>query len=1085
MKNNLRKSISLLLVIAMIISIAPITFTSVADESLTADVVYGTPEAIDGILDDGWAKAKTYESNKHNSSSPTDISAKWKIMYDSTYIYLFVTVTDSTVGDADYEKCSSNGDYWTKNTVQIYFDLGNEKSTACDANDFYIDINARGYFYAHYIRATSFVKHAAVVNDTGYTVEVAVDVGVDSDFKLEEGAKFGLDVWAADNILDSKGRTDFVSWTGYEAVYNNPSLMGTAVLGKKTSNDSYNGVVKGTNLKKFGATLTGITNASGGNMNTTNSSGNKYFPTLVVDGDKREGTINNISDASSADTYNSTYSDDLGIWFGVEFSNAYYVSQVIFWEGGHWWDGGWFGSSPVLQVYVNDTWQDVTFTLTPAYPGDSQAAQGDSYESYIFTLDESVKCSKVRVVGSKNSSAGHASVSEIEVYGSSVSAEAVYGFPYAIDGILDEGWKNANTYSSNIHYSATPTAISATWKLMYDSTNIYLFIDVLDSTIGDAEYEKCSVDGDYWTKNTVQIYFDLGNEKLNGYDSNAFYIDINARGYFYSHYIKSANFVDYAVNINENGYTVEVAVDVGIYSGFEADEGTKFGLDVWASDNLCTGNGRADLVSWTGYTDVYFNTSLMGTATLGVKPAGADKYYGVINGTNLRDLGASLTGITNASGGSYLGDIATTIVDGNKSEGQSYNTYGSTYSDELGVWFGVEFDKEYDISQVIFWEGGHWGDGGWFGSSPKLQVYSGDEWKDVDFTLTPEYPEDTVAAHGGVTVGTNLIFNHYNESYIFNLSETVTCSKVRVVGDKTSLSGGHASVSEIEVYCVNITADDESKGWRDSETGDLVIARLTDNGEDYAYKYLSDFDGSLCSELKITTGISAGRNAVTFTTSNDGTWLIDSDGTLSKFDGEKEPATSEGSSKTFIYNASAKTISVDGTVVKDNVVVVGFGVITWDAGTVDESDKYVRFEDYNAQMKLKAPESGNDISAYYQEKTSSDNTKRSFRITVQISVERAKKNSSYGFKLWGKAQGSDELTGGEIVTTNKAFYMLDYGKTEKDGVGSGLIFYRAADNYCLVGAVILDVDATNSYAITVYESGVALTAYDKVALGTN
>lgn len=364
------------------------------------------------------------------------------------------------------------------------------------------------------------------------------------------------------------------------------------------------------------------------------------------------------------------------------------------------------------------------------------------------------------------------------------TADAAFGKPEAIDGKPDNGWKNAKTYRSDKHDSKTPTGIAAEWKVMYDSTYLYFLVDVTDSTIGSAEYEKCENPGDLWTKNTVHIMLDLGNEHTEGYDSNAFYIDVNARGYYWNHYISVANFVKTAVQLTDKGYCVEAAVDIGIYSDFKAEKGSQFGLEIWVNDNICDNNGRADFVTWNGYSDAFSNTAHLGTVTLGEKPENAEGYNGVICGTDITKLGATLTGITNATGKDM-----SIITNKNKTASESVDSFGANYSDDLGVWFGVEFEKEYDISQVIFWEGGHWNDGGWFGESPKLQVFSDGKWKDVGFSLTPDYPTDNREAQGAT-----------HESYIFTLSENVRCSKVRIVGKNNSFAG-HASVSEIEVYC--------------------------------------------------------------------------------------------------------------------------------------------------------------------------------------------------------------------------------------------------------------------------------------------
>ena len=136
---------------------------------------------------------------------------------------------------------------------------------------------------------------------------------------------------------------------------------------------------------------------------------------IIVDGNK--------SSVSSMqyDTFNATFSDSLGrsgkIWFSVEFDRECEVSHVVFYEGGHWNDGGWFGSAPGVQVLVDGKWVDAKSQLTPEYPEDNRAAQMPAGEMYVFVLENAVKCSAVRVIGSKNSLAGHASCSEIEVYG--------------------------------------------------------------------------------------------------------------------------------------------------------------------------------------------------------------------------------------------------------------------------------------------------------------------------------------------------------------------------------------------------------------------------------------------------------------------------------------------------------------------------------------------------------------------------------------------------------------------------------------------------------------------------------------------
>jgi len=384
------------LIIITVIALLVTSIPAFADGGTEATAVYGTPERIDGKLDDGWNSAASYSANHHDSGDPTDISAEWKVMYDETYLYFLVDVSDPTIGDADYER-AADGDLWNRNTVHIMLDLGNEKTTYYDLNDFYYDFNARGYFWGHYMNQDNYWTFAVEVRDGGYTVEAALDLGIWSDFIADKGTEFGLDIWANDNICDGGGRRDFVTWSGYGDTWTNPSNMGTVTLGDKPkSAGHYNGVVKGEDIRKGGAELTAITNAI------------DLDPSAIIDKNKTTG--------QNVDTFNRSYSDDLGVWFGATFGGEYEVCTVVFWEGGHWGDGGWFGSAPKIQALVGGEWQDVNTSVTPAYPGDSREAQGNTHESYIFIFDEPLSCSGVRIVGANNSLAGHVSITELEIF---------------------------------------------------------------------------------------------------------------------------------------------------------------------------------------------------------------------------------------------------------------------------------------------------------------------------------------------------------------------------------------------------------------------------------------------------------------------------------------------------------------------------------------------------------------------------------------------------------------------------------------------------------------------------------------------
>ncbi|MBQ7354026.1 MAG: glycoside hydrolase family 127 protein [Clostridia bacterium] len=170
-------------------------------------------------------------------------------------------------------------------------------------------------------------------------------------------------------------------------------------------------------LKTLGAKYTASTNAQ-----NPRGEGSRDIA-VIVDGVKSYG-----DSSRQFDTFGATFNDLLGSrekiqWFGVQFDQSYSVTHIAFYEGGHWWDGGWFGAAPYVQVLIDGKWTDVESKLTPEYPGDSQAEQMPVNEVYIFTLSKAVDCEGIRVLGKANAQAGHASCAEIEVYGSKIDAD--------------------------------------------------------------------------------------------------------------------------------------------------------------------------------------------------------------------------------------------------------------------------------------------------------------------------------------------------------------------------------------------------------------------------------------------------------------------------------------------------------------------------------------------------------------------------------------------------------------------------------------------------------------------------------------
>jgi len=187
----------------------------------TASIPYAVAApTIDGSVDAGWSAATAYNINKLVNGTTTD-TGTWKAMWDSSKLYLLVTVTDSSLinGTADY-----NGD-----SVELYLDADNSKSATYGANDFQY-ILGWGHStiseYAH--SATSGVTYAQTNITGGYRMEFAIPwstLGVTPAVNAFIGIDAGID-----DAASTTARAGQVIWFGTANDYANPSLFGTGTL---------------------------------------------------------------------------------------------------------------------------------------------------------------------------------------------------------------------------------------------------------------------------------------------------------------------------------------------------------------------------------------------------------------------------------------------------------------------------------------------------------------------------------------------------------------------------------------------------------------------------------------------------------------------------------------------------------------------------------------------------------------------------------------------------------------------------------------------------------------------------------------
>jgi hypothetical protein len=174
-----------------------------------------------------------------------------------------------------------------------------------------------------------------------------------------------------------------------------------------------------------------------------------------------------------------------------------------------------------------------------------------------------------------------------------------------IDATKEVLW---NSYPSTTltHFSVgTPVAnLSANYRLMYDNTNLYVFVDVTDNV------RNSNDNVNYWQNDGVEIYIDINNDKSAAYGAddyqyalvlNTVSATIGTTGMETKHSPASITGVVFAQANNASGYTMEFKFPWNtLKAGYTPVTGTYLGFDISINDN--DGGSRVNQLSWTDGT---------------------------------------------------------------------------------------------------------------------------------------------------------------------------------------------------------------------------------------------------------------------------------------------------------------------------------------------------------------------------------------------------------------------------------------------------------------------------------------------------
>jgi len=159
----------------------------------------GTP-VIDGIEENAWKQAPEIATGTFVLGT-SGATATVKLLWDAGHLYVFAKVTDPILSDA-----SSNP--WEQDSVEIFVDQNNAKTTAYQGDDMQLRVNfANVQSFGGAASAADF-QTATTIVDGGYHVEAAIAM----DAALQPGMVIGFDFQVNDDGLGDGVRSSVKTW---------------------------------------------------------------------------------------------------------------------------------------------------------------------------------------------------------------------------------------------------------------------------------------------------------------------------------------------------------------------------------------------------------------------------------------------------------------------------------------------------------------------------------------------------------------------------------------------------------------------------------------------------------------------------------------------------------------------------------------------------------------------------------------------------------------------------------------------------------------------------------------------------------
>jgi hypothetical protein len=318
--------------------------------------------------------------------------------------------------------------------------------------------------------------------------------------------------------------------------------------------------------------------------------------------------------------------------------------------------------------------QPLDFPQPLFFGGDNEAAEGENWSGLM---------SEVRIY--------NRALTGLEILAVKKSVERIdmeVGFalkPPVIDGQVDGIWAVAS--SQSFVPLADPANGSGIWKVLYDAENLYVLVDVTDDSLQNDSASS-------WQDDSVEIYFDGGNTKLN--------MPLSGDDHQYTFGwttddIQGTNITGYTEGIEQaqvttdTGWRIEVKMPWMSIWGVVPQASDLIGIDCYYNDDDDGGDSREGKMLSFSAVEGWNDASQWGTAVLAVIPEpvnpgtdGLVAYYALENNTN--------DSSSNDIHGTIVG--APSYVEGPAGYGTAMEFDGESYVD-------CSFDPRLDITGPI------------------------------------------------------------------------------------------------------------------------------------------------------------------------------------------------------------------------------------------------------------------------------------------------------------------------------------------------------------------------------------------------